>query len=502
MTRRQFFKVAGSATLFANSPFVAIPPRAGSETREPMRDVIVLIPGIMGSVLTRRGKAIWSPTAAAPLAALSSQYNDLKLSQDTSEDRDVDGVEAPELVRFPHVIPDFWNIDAYTSITDTIVDRFKVRGGENYFEFPYDWRRDNRASARKLKRLSHGWLQNWRNRSGSHDARLILVCHSMGGLIARYFLEVLEGWRDTRMLITFGTPFRGAAKALTTLANGIQFRFVPYRENLEDSIRSFTSVYQLLPYYKCCELHPGSTRVGIGDLVGVRSLDLAKIKSALNFHDEIRSSIDLNRRLPEYSARAVHQTTHHAYSFASIVGIEQRTTVFAGVESGTVRPQTLDGYDGGDGTVPRGAAIPWELEINEAEFNVSGQHSMLMRNREALEHFGGVLSGLTLSSLRSGPVPGLALNSLDAYQRMQPIEFEIIPRESAQVADLNIDVSAAGNGRTIKPMRVTKRGATFHAEFSPLAPGVYRARASASTSAGLGDSPYGALSISGLFSVF
>jgi hypothetical protein len=32
----------------------------------------------------------------------------------------------------------------------------------------------------------------------------------MGGLVARHYLEVFDGWRDTRMLVTFGTPYRGS----------------------------------------------------------------------------------------------------------------------------------------------------------------------------------------------------------------------------------------------------------------------------------------------------
>ena len=42
---------------------------------------------------------------------------------------------------------------------------------------------------------------------------------SMGGLVSRYFLEVLEGWRDARALLTFGTPYRGSLNALDALAS-------------------------------------------------------------------------------------------------------------------------------------------------------------------------------------------------------------------------------------------------------------------------------------------
>jgi len=331
-----------------------------------MKDCIVLIPGIMGSVLTKRGKAIWSPSPAAPLTGLWTHFNALRLSDDTLEDRDVDGVEAADLVRWPHMIPDFWKIDAYSEIKAEIAYRFQIKPLRNYFEFAYDWRRDNRASARRLQRLSREWLRSWKASSGNHDARLILICHSMGGLIARYFLEVLEGWRDSRMLITFGTPFRGAAKALTTLANGIEYSFVPFHDNLSDVIRSFTSVYQLLPYYKCCELQPGAARQRVDAVIGISSLDRLKIESALHFHDEIRSAVEANGRLPDYSARAKDELTHHAYKFVAIVGIEQDTEVFANCRSGKIHPISFGGYDGGDGTVPRGPLFLGKWTLTEA----------------------------------------------------------------------------------------------------------------------------------------
>ena len=44
----------------------------------------------------------------------------------------------------------------------------------------------------------------------------------MGGLVSRYFLECLEGWKDTKALVTFGTPYRGSLNALDGLANGLK----------------------------------------------------------------------------------------------------------------------------------------------------------------------------------------------------------------------------------------------------------------------------------------
>src|SRR5262249_33620827 len=156
-----------------------------------------------------------------------------------------DGVTAPALFADTHLIPGFWKIDGYTKISQRVVREFEVEKGVNFFEFPYDWRRDNRVAARKLQRLSHDWLKAWRQMSGNEDAKVILLAHSMGGLVSRYFLECLDGWRETRALISFGTPYRGSLNALNFLCNGFKKQLGNVNiVDLTALLRSFTSVYQ------------------------------------------------------------------------------------------------------------------------------------------------------------------------------------------------------------------------------------------------------------------
>jgi hypothetical protein len=225
-----------------------------------MRDVIVLLPGITGSVLSKDGKDLWAISKGSVLAALMSlgkNLDQLILADDPIDVDDLgDGVTAPRLISDAHLIPGFWKIDGYTRVLETIQAGFDTRLGENLFEFPYDWRRGNQVAARKLARQSHEWLKNWRQSSGAQDAKLILVGHSMGGLVARYFIECLDGWRDTRMLVTFGTPYRGSLNAVNFLANGMEKKIGPISVDLSKMLRSFTSVYQLLPIYPCFD--PGN----------------------------------------------------------------------------------------------------------------------------------------------------------------------------------------------------------------------------------------------------
>lgn len=57
-----------------------------------------------------------------------------------------------------HFVPGRVKIDGYSAIVRMIHDNFEVRPGSlhnatpaNFFEFPYDWRRDNRVAARQLR---------------------------------------------------------------------------------------------------------------------------------------------------------------------------------------------------------------------------------------------------------------------------------------------------------------------------------------------------------------
>ena len=224
-------------------------------------DVIVLLPGISGSALAKDGREIWGTSSSALLSAVTSggdTIRELALGDDDPETDDLhDGISATRLIPDLHMIPGLWKIDGYSATAASLTQRFNLRPGENYFDFPYDWRRDNRVSARRLARATQRWLQAWRSSSGKDNAKLVLIDHSMGGIVARYFLEVLGGWRDTRTLITFGTPYKGSLNAVGYLANGYAKGIGPLKVDFSETIRTFTALYQLLPTYACLDKGDG-----------------------------------------------------------------------------------------------------------------------------------------------------------------------------------------------------------------------------------------------------
>ena len=218
-----------------------------------------------------------------------------------------------------HLIPGLWKIDGYSKLSGYLQRQFAVTPGRNFFTFPYDWRRDNRVAARRLKEQTDRWLREWRRESP--DAKLILVGHSMGGLVARYFLECLEGWRDTRRLVTFGTPYRGSLNALNFLVHGMQKRLGPIPVlDLSRLLRSFPSIYQLLPIYPC--LDPGDGQlIRVSEAAGLPHVDPERARAADAFHREIERAVTAHLDDEEYR--------RGRYTIHPIVGTFQATLLSA-----------------------------------------------------------------------------------------------------------------------------------------------------------------------------
>jgi pimeloyl-ACP methyl ester carboxylesterase len=359
-------------------------------SRYEMRDVVVLLPGITGSVLRKNGKVVWGYSAGTigrTLATLGdSLERDLALPDDDPDIDDLgDGIVADALMPDLHLLPGLWKIDGYGKIVKAITSSFEVTEGKNFFQFPYDWRRHNRVAARKLAREAGLWLDAWRYSSGNADAKLILVAHSMGGLVSRYYLECLDGWRNTRALVSFGTPYQGSPDALDTLANGMTWGPL----DLSALARQMTSIYQLLPVYPCYDAGDGRL-VRVGETAGIPKVDAAKAAAALAFHREIEAAVESHKKDQKYlDAR---------YRIYPVVGIGQRTNLSARSKNGKVEMlQTFEGKSlFGDGTVPRVAAIPIELGQNPMAAYAGTKHGSLQNTDHVILNLTGFLTGTSI----------------------------------------------------------------------------------------------------------
>lgn len=456
-------------------------------SKEPMPDVVVLLPGITGSVLQRDGKDVWAFSPSAILRGLFSLGNSVKslelTDDDWREDDLGDGVTADRVVPDLHLIPGLWKIDGYGAVMQYLTDTFTLTEGENFFPFAYDWRRDNRASARRLQRQSHGWLTQWRERSGNADAKLVLVGHSMGGLVSRYFVEVLGGWKDTRAVITFGTPFYGSVNAIGFLAHGMRKGIGPVGIDLSPLLRSLTSVHQLVPVYRCvfdaAENQVAPVNAAIPEWQPAWSAHLSE------FHDEMEEAATANRK------DAAWETDGTVYR--PVVGSDQRTWQSARVVDGKVEVlYDLGGTDGGgDGTVPSVSAALSGTQ--DAAMYSPQRHSRIQNYRSVLDHLKGVLRAphsLKIDDLRRAVTSWFSYDGGDVYAPDEPVRFQVALRSDldptqleAQDATVTVADHDSGDVAVEQQIRVDRTHREFELPPAP-APGVYTI-----TVAGAGASP-------------
>ncbi|PXX59808.1 lecithin:cholesterol acyltransferase [Nocardia tenerifensis] len=312
----------------------------------------------MGSTLQQNGRLVWSPSAGATLRAIRTfgdNIHRLRLPVGIGDEHPTDGVEAVALMPDLHVIPGLWTpMRGYDGLLKRL-ERLRLAGEVGVIRpFPYDWRLSNRYNARRLAAVIGDELPRWRNSHPARaEARVVLVCHSMGGLVARWYLEKCGGAEVSRKLVTLGTPFRGAARAVEQLSNGAHKGLGRLSVDLTEFARSLPALHQLLPDYACIEHANGLHRI---DEIAVPNIDTAMLTDARHFHTDLA---DAEMRRP-----AALDMTH------AIVGTRQptATSLRLGVD-GIEELDTIDGSNEyGDGTVPLAGAVGHGLTMSSNRF--------------------------------------------------------------------------------------------------------------------------------------
>lgn len=455
-----------------------------------MGDVVVLLPGFGGSVLERDGRVLWGGdghASAATLLALGADAVELLRvdRDDPSRPELPDGVRATGVVHGAHMLPGVWKIDGYAKIPRLLGRLFDVEPGRNYHEFAYDWRRDVRAAAKALDRVAGKWLEDWREQSGREDARLVLIGHSMGAMVARYYLEVLDGWKNARALVTFGAPFRGTPAVLRALTGP-----APSLElgggDLRTLARSFTSLYQMLPVYPAYHEGAGDGE-GEGDgeelvvasEVEIPGLDPEKVALAAGLRAEIDEALRRHDGNPAYR--------EGSYRLLPVVGTAQTTPQSARLADGEV--EVLNTYQNrdlsGDGLVPRLGAQPNAAGDPPATLITAARHSELASDDRALSYVLGLFTSLYMGAAQVAPPvrnrAGLDVVVEDATMAGSPISVSVFP-ESREVGPLTATIEKVAGGEVLESIELgspdpsSDDGRWRRGEFAPREPGVYRVR--------------------------
>ena len=155
-----------------------------------------------------------------------------------------------------------WQIDPIFHTYDNLYEEFSANGyvpEQDLFTFPYEWRDSNKVNAVALR----GKIQQIKNKT--HKPKVDIVAHSMGGLLAREYIESGYYNNDIDQLIMVGTPNLGAPQSYLTWEGGEFLGFWSFvyksifkqeaKENGFNDVfdyvhnRPMTSAKELLPVY-------------------------------------------------------------------------------------------------------------------------------------------------------------------------------------------------------------------------------------------------------------
>src|SRR5437867_3531788 len=153
-----------------------------------IRDVVVVLPGIMGSTLAKNGELVWAPSAGGVITAIQTfggSLRQLTLPAGIGDNHPGDGVEPVEVMPDLHLLPGLWSANiGYGALLDWLHSTFHLVDTQhdderipNRLAVAYDWRLSNRYNGRRLKGIVETALERWRAQghwppeTGSHDVR-------------------------------------------------------------------------------------------------------------------------------------------------------------------------------------------------------------------------------------------------------------------------------------------------------------------------------------------
>ena len=310
---------------------------------------IVLIPGYMGSKLRSQstGEIVW-------LNLLNLLKNPLQI--DVAVDKLFCDLKYPNQDLTPAGImdqmiflPPLFKQEHYGRLMNALKKMGYQKESElitldkpHVYTFAYDWRQDNRISAKQLGIAINKW------RSWHKNAHVWIIAHSNGGIVARWYIEKEGGKGLVDRLFLLGSPWDGAPKALEVLLSGPEIfllkLFNQFNVNhlMQEAMLSFPSFYQLIPFYETFlsdraghALNPFEEKVWLQSEQQCHLLDNAK-----EFYTELGKTLSVE-----------------TYCF---FGIKQPTTSNGVIQIGNHgKWESIDwkGVEPGDGTIPIHSAV-------------------------------------------------------------------------------------------------------------------------------------------------
>jgi hypothetical protein len=365
--------------------------------RNVSQDAVILVPGIMGSRLRLResGDVVWGLDVSWYSGAWfrNEPWRQLAVTE-AERDGQTNRVVADGLIDDVAFAPVLGGFLPYQAIGRRI--RSLLADPAGYLEFGYDWRLSATHNAGLLAETVERHITAWRahpsaiaaqrGRPDQRAPQVILVAHSMGGLVCRAMYAIPGAADDVRAILTLGTPFRGAAQAAVILATGQGTPFPLPRKRLRRMAKTLPGLHDLLPVYRSVDEGHDVRRLTDADVAAVGG-DVDLGRESRDRHAALAAV-----RLPGHQAYiGGFQPTPSTLRLSGGEVVAEPYSYLVSSDGSLVRdaisgdPRQVIRF--GDGTVPLASALPDTITA----VTVSQQHGSLARVEEALSQAAAIL---------------------------------------------------------------------------------------------------------------
>ncbi|MBM2831531.1 MAG: hypothetical protein HW414_583 [Dehalococcoidia bacterium] len=313
--------------------------------------------------------------------------------------------------------------------------------GKVFFDFPYDFRQDNKRWTVLLDKKVDAVLKQ------TKSDKVILVGHSMGGLQARLYMKDPNMAKKVAAVVFMGTPHHGSPMPFYAMTDGYNFGNLKLTNTRMWEISgNWEGGYQLLPDYpflveeKLGKEIWGIDKINTEDWISIQEYDhyLAaetirwalgekaakpyKYRYGLPNRDFARKSIDFHKELGDFVDR------YPLVKYYMIRGIDQETVQAftyrfqdVGLAKPVLRLSKLVNKEG-DGTVPLKGA---KIDGVDGVFDVKAEHGSIPSNVDAQKILTDLRKKIHNEDFRNGLV-----DNMSGFARGKLAELSMTPRFS------------------------------------------------------------------------
>ena len=247
---------------------------------------------------------------------------------------------------YPYNPDNYGILDMYKNVYNTLTAEYSNE--YDVIFFAYDWRMSCADAAAELEALTN-----------NYDS-CVLVAHSMGGIVASSYLAKSHANRaKTDKIITIGTPFTGAPKALYVMETGRLNWITEDALNLSQYAPNIPALYELFPTQKYFNRYSRFIEVDGVVKTGytaswnyMKTLDWAKksngtVKPMFAEAETFHNTLFIN---------GTHVTDRADVDTYKIIGVEEDTITCVAFDANNEYDFYYYSSDG-DGTVPTYSAL-------------------------------------------------------------------------------------------------------------------------------------------------